>query len=105
MQDILGKEGGQVAKPWLVGVKRALSFKDYKSTEKVQITMSLLKGDALLWSVNEERKLHVTPLQVTWELFEETFRTRYLSDEFKHQQIEAFHVVHQRGRPIENFEK
>ena len=94
------KEGGQVAEAWLVGIKRALSFRDYTSNEKAQISMRLLKGDALLWWVNEERKLHVTPLQVTWELFEETFRTRYLSDEFKHQQIAAFHAVHQKGRPI-----
>lgn len=100
-----GKEEGQVVEAWLVGIKRALSFRDYISNEKTQISMSLLKGDALLWWVNEERKLHIASLQVTWELFEETFRTWYLSDEFKHQQIATFHAVHQKGRPIENYKK
>ena len=28
-----------------------------------------------------------------------------MSDEFKHQQIAVVHAVHQRGRPIENYEK
>ena len=65
LPDFSGKEGGQAAEAWLVGIKRALSFRDYTSNEKAQISISLLKGDALLWWVNEERKLHVAPLQVT----------------------------------------
>lgn len=69
---------------WVTAVKRALSFKAYTSTEKAQISMSLLNGNALLWWVNEETKMQVTPVQVTWEMFEEAFRTRYLLEEYKH---------------------
>ena len=66
--------------------------------------MSLIKGEALLWWVNEEKKMKVTPLQVTWEMFEEAFRTRYLSEDYKHQQMGAFHAVRQNGRSIEDYE-
>ena len=66
--------------------------------------MSLLKGDALLWWINEEMKMQVTPVQVTWEMFEEAFRTRYLSEEYKHQHVGAFHEVRQNGRSIEDYE-
>ena len=53
---------GQVAEAWLVGVKRDLSFKYYTTNEKAQIAMSLLKGEELLWWVNEESKLHIGTL-------------------------------------------
>jgi len=104
LPEFMGLEGGSKAEAWVMAVKRALSFKAYTSTEKAQISMSLLKGDALLWWINEEMKMQVTPVQVTWEMFEEAFRTRYLSEEYKHQQVGAFHEVRQNGRSIEDYE-
>lgn len=104
LPEFTGLEGGSKVEAWVMAVKRALSFKAYTSTEKAQISMSLLKGDALLWWINEETKMQVTPVQVTWEMFEEAFRTRYLSEEYKHQQVGAFHEVRQNGRSIENYE-
>ena len=84
LPEFTGQEGASKAEAWVIAVKRALSFKAYTSGEKAQISMSLLKGDTLLWWVNEETKMQVTPLQVTWEIFEEAFRTRYLLEEYKH---------------------
>jgi len=66
--------------------------------------MSLLIDEALMWWVSIEQKLHITPLQVSWELFKENFRSCYLSEECNHQQKAAFHVVQQRGRSIEEYE-
>eukprot|EP00253_Pinus_taeda_P021555 PITA_21555 len=104
LPEFTGLEGGSKAEAWVMAVKRALSFKAYTSTEKAQISMSLLKGDALLWWINEETKMQVTPVQVTWEMFEEAFRTRYLSEEYKHQQVGTFHEVQQNGRSIKDYE-
>lgn len=66
--------------------------------------MSLLKREALLCWVNEETKMQITTLQVTWEMFEEAFRTRCLLEEYKHQQIGVFHALQQNGRSIEDYE-
>ena len=85
LPEFTGQDGGSKAEAWVVSVKRARSFKEYASREKAQIAMSLLKGEALLWWVNEETKMKITSLQVTWEMFEEAFRTRYLSEDYKHQ--------------------
>jgi hypothetical protein len=74
----IGQDGGLVVEAWVIGVKRALNFKTYSTTKKAQIAMSLLKGEALLWWVNEETKMKITPLKFTWEMFEESFRTRYI---------------------------
>lgn len=92
LPEFTGQEGGSKVEASAIGVKRALSFKAYTSREKAQISMSLLKGDTLLWWVNEEMNMQVTPLQLTWEMFEEAFRTRYLSEEYKHQ-VGVFHTV------------
>jgi hypothetical protein len=51
----------------MVGVNKELSVKTCTIMEKAQIEISLPKGEALLWWVNEETKLQVTPLQVTWK--------------------------------------
>jgi len=93
LSEFMGQEEGSKEEAWVIGVKRALSFKAYTSREKAQISMSLLKVDALLWWVNEETKMQVTLVQVTWEMFEEAFRTRYLSEGYKHQQVGTFHEV------------
>ena len=42
--EFTGQEGGSVAEAWVIGVKRALSFKTYSLGEDAQIPMSLLKG-------------------------------------------------------------
>jgi hypothetical protein len=87
------QDGGSVVEAGVISVKRALIFKTYSTTEKEQIVLSLFKGEVLLCWVNEETKMQLTPLQNTLEVFEEAFRTRYMSKEYKHQQIGAFHVV------------
>ena len=65
LPEFIGQDGCSKAEAWVFGVKRSLSFNEYASREKAQITMSLLKGETLLWWVNEEMKMKVTPLQVT----------------------------------------
>ena len=77
----------------MVTVKRTLSFKDDTNNEKVWIAMTLLIENVLMRWVNEEQKLHINPLQISWELFEENFITKYLSDEYKHQHNASLHVV------------
>ena len=59
----ISQDRGSKVEAWVIGVKRALSFKAYTSREKAQIEMSLLTGEALLWWVNEEMKMQVTPLE------------------------------------------
>lgn len=55
--EFTGQKGGSKVEAWVIGAKRALSCKAYPLGEKAQISMSLLKGDALLWWVNEETKM------------------------------------------------
>ena len=53
-----------------------------------------LKGDALNWWSDLEKQLHLSPLSVSGELFEERFNMKYLPAYYREQQA----VEERRGR-------
>jgi hypothetical protein len=63
-----------------------------------------LRDSALNWWGNLERQLHLTPDTVSWELFEERFRRKYLPAYYEEQQVGAFHALVQGNRTIEEYE-
>jgi hypothetical protein len=68
----------ECAKAWLEGMKRCFSLRDYASTSKEKILIFHSRDNALNWWGNLERQLHLTLDTVSWELFEERFRRKYL---------------------------
>jgi hypothetical protein len=60
------------------GMMQCFSLTDYASTSKVKIMIFQLKNSALNWWGNLERQLHLTPDIVSWDLFEERVRRKYL---------------------------
>jgi hypothetical protein len=63
-----------------------------------------LRDSALNWWGNLERQLHLTPDTVSWELFEERFRRKYLPAYYEKQQVGAFHALVQGNRTVEEYE-
>jgi hypothetical protein len=51
-----------------------------------------LKGSALLWWKTLLPQLNMAVEDVSWELFEERFRERYLSEEFIERQLNEFNA-------------
>jgi hypothetical protein len=58
----------------------------------------------LNWWENLERKLHLAPDTVSWELFEERFRRKYLPAYCEEQQVGAFHALVQGNKTVEEYE-
>jgi hypothetical protein len=48
--------------------------------------------------------MHLTPDIVSWELFEERFRRKYLPSYYEEQQVGAFHALVQGNRTVEEYE-
>jgi hypothetical protein len=91
------------AKAWLEGMTQCFTLRDYASTSKAKITIFQLRDSALnLWG-NLERQLHLTPDIVSWELFEERFRRKYLPAYYEEQQVGAFHALVQGNRTMEEY--
>eukprot|EP00253_Pinus_taeda_P010441 PITA_10441 len=65
---------------------RCFALRDYNSNSKAKIAIFQLRDSALNWWGNLERQLHLTPDTVTWELFEERFRKKYLLAYYEEQQ-------------------
>jgi hypothetical protein len=64
---------------------RCFALRDYVSTSKVKIAIFHLRDSALNWWGNLERKLHLTPDTISWELFEERFPRKYLPAYYEEQ--------------------
>jgi hypothetical protein len=85
-------------------MKRCFSLRDYASNSKAKIAIFQLRYSAFNWWGNLERQLHLTPDRVSWELFEERFRRKYLPAYYEEQQVGEFHALVQGNRTIEEYE-
>ena len=66
---------------------------DYTSNLNVHMAVFQLKGSALLWWKTLLSQLNMVVEDVSWELFEERFRERYLSKEFIERQLNEFNTL------------
>jgi hypothetical protein len=62
------------------------------------------KGERLLWWKTLLLQLDVVVKDVSWELFEERFRKRYLSQEFIERQLNEFNAIRQGGCTVLEYE-
>jgi hypothetical protein len=80
------------------------SLHDYTSNMKVHMAVFQLKGSTLLWWKTLLPQLNMVVEDVSWELFEERFRERYLSEEFIERQLNEFNALRQGGRTVPEYE-
>jgi len=63
-----------------------------------------LKGKALLWWKTLLTQLGMDISKVTWDLFKEKIRERYLSEEFLERQLNEFNALNQGSRSLPEYE-
>jgi hypothetical protein len=102
--EFVGGHTSERAEAWLEGTTRCFSLRDYESNSKAKITIFQLRDSAFIWWGNLERQLHLTPDTISWELFEERFRRKYLPAYYEEQQVGAFHALVQGNRTVEEYE-
>jgi hypothetical protein len=71
---------------------------------KVCMAVFQLKGSTLLWWKMLLPQLNMAFEDVSWELFEERFRERYLSKEFIECQLNEFNTLRQGDRTVPEYE-
>ena len=99
-----GAPDGAAAEAWLENMEMCFALCDYTSNMKVRMAVFQLKGSALLWWKTLLPQLNMAVEDVSWELFEERFRERYLSDEFIEHQLNEFNALRQGGRTVPEYE-
>jgi hypothetical protein len=68
------------------------------------MTVFQLKGSSLLWWKTLLLQLNMAVEDVSWEMFEERFRERYISEEFIECQLNEFNALRQGGRTVPEYE-
>jgi hypothetical protein len=104
LPEFAGGRASERAEAWLEGMTRCFALRDYASNSKAKIAIFQLRDSALNWWGNLERQLHLTPDMVSWELFEERFRRKYLPAYYEEQQVGAFHALIQGNKTVEEYE-
>jgi hypothetical protein len=82
----------------------ASRFAIMTSSMKVCMVVFQLKGSALLWWKMLLPHLNMVVDDVSWELFEEWFQERYLSEEFVEHQLNEFDALRQGSRMVPEYE-
>jgi hypothetical protein len=82
-----------VVEAWLENMVMCFSLHDYTSNMKVCMAIFQLKGRYLLWWKTLLPQLSMVIEDVSWELFEERFQERYLSEEFIKRQLNEFNTL------------
>jgi hypothetical protein len=91
--EFFGAPDGAAAEAWLENMAMCFALRDYTSNMKVRMAVFQLKGSALLWWKTLLPQLNMAVEDVSWELFEERFRERYLSEEFIERQLNEFNAL------------
>jgi hypothetical protein len=91
--EFFGAPNGTAAEAWLENMAMCFALHDYTSNMKVCMAVFQLKGNALLWWKTLLPQLNMVVEDVSWELFEERFRERYLSEEFIERQLNEFNAL------------
>jgi hypothetical protein len=96
----LGASDGAATEAWLENMAMCFALRDYTSNMKIRMAVFQLKGSALLWWKTLLPQLNMAVEDVSWELFEERFRERYLSEEFIKRWLNEFNALRQGGRTV-----
>jgi hypothetical protein len=102
--EFFGALDGTATEAWLENMDMCFTLRDYTSNMKVRMEVFQLKGSALLWWKTLLPQLNMVVEDVSWELFEERFQERYLSEEFIEHQVNEFNVLRQGGRMVTEYE-
>jgi hypothetical protein len=89
---------------WLENMVMCFSLRDYTSNMKVHMAVFQLKGSTLLWWKMLLPQMNMVIEDVSWELFEERFWERYLSEEFIERQLNEFNALRQGDRTVPEYE-
>lgn len=85
-----GTEKATIAEAWLLNIERCFVLHHYLSNVKVRWTVMHLRGFGSLWWDQELEKLGLDISLITWELFVERFKERFMSEYWRQDRAEEF---------------
>jgi hypothetical protein len=102
--EFFGAPDCAAAEAWLENMALCFALWNYTSNMKVHMVVFQLKGSTLLWLKTLLSQLNMVVEDVSWEMFKEWFRERYLSEEFIERHLNEFKSLRQGGRTVLEYE-
>ena len=102
--EFFGSPDGVATEAWLENMAMCFSLRDYTSNMKVRMAVFQLKGSALLWWKMLLPQLNMVIEDVSWELFDERFRERYLLEECIECHLNNFNALRQGAHTMPEYE-
>jgi hypothetical protein len=100
-----GEGTGSVAEQWLIALDRCFTIQDFDSNVKARFAIGHLESFAAIWWNIEEKKLGIDMHTVTWELFLDNFRDRFLPEQWQQQRADEFHNLKQYTMSVAEYER
>ena len=76
----------------------------YSTNMRSCSTIMQLRYHGSIWWNIESKKLHISVADLTWEIFEERFRERFLSPQFREARADEFHTIRQGNMTVDQYE-
>ncbi|KAE8657119.1 hypothetical protein F3Y22_tig00116996pilonHSYRG00002 [Hibiscus syriacus] len=96
------EEGPVTADLWLNDLKIMLNGLHYSEVEKLDGDVSLLRGQARIWWTNVAMRMSSD--QLTWSLFLDEFKSKYIGDQFIRQMKQEFINLKHMNRFVYEYE-
>ena len=100
-----GQGIGLKAETWLLDMGRFFSLLPYGSNIKARCAITQLRGHGSIWWDGESERLGINVADLTWEIFEERFREKFLSPQYREARIDEFHELKQGFMTVDQYEK
>jgi hypothetical protein len=91
--EFFGAPDGTPTEAWLDNMVMCFVIREYTSNMKARMELFQLNGSTLLWWKMLISQLNRVVEDVSWELFEENFRERYLLEEFIENYLNEFNAL------------
>ena len=100
-----GQGTGYEVEQWLIALDRRFTTQIFDSNVKARYAITHLELFAATWWQIEEKELGVSMDTVTWELFLENFRDRFLPEQWNQQRADEFHNLRQFTMTVTEYEQ
>ena len=84
-------EAEEVAKAWLININKYFQVYEYSSNLKARLAIYQLREKATLWWEEMKNVRSIDEQDITWELFQQYFRDKYLTKSFYDDKAKEFH--------------
>ncbi|XP_059064910.1 uncharacterized protein LOC131856961 [Cryptomeria japonica] len=98
-----GKTIGGGAEAWVIEMEKYFGLRNMSNETKAVWVAYQLSGEAATWWDNEKSERKLQPRDITWELFLQSFRKRWLPHLFFDKKMTEFHNLTQGGMSVTQY--